>query len=212
MIQIDVSTVIAVVLSAYLVGAAACTWAYWPIMAPGVPRNARSSALATFQVVLAAAASRLERPSVTPPAPEIPATGGYLALPDMERKVVDHIVARLHLGLRQYGPLKVGDPRDWRSEARDEIYDAIVYRALDSMHVDRMGGHPGGAAGLKRDLAAATGADAPVPAAAPSAGVPSVTDHAHEVGSCSFCDGNKREPFTPPGREKVPSLGPCQLT
>ena len=77
----------------------------------------------------------------------------------MERKVVDHIVARLHLGLRQYGPLKVGDPRDWRAEARDEIYDAIVYRALDSMHTDRLGGHPGGAPGLKRDLEAAQAED-----------------------------------------------------
>lgn len=53
----------------------------------------------------------------------------------------------------------MGDPRDWRAEARDEIYDAIVYRALDSMHVDRLGGHPGGAPGLKRDLEAAQAED-----------------------------------------------------
>jgi len=112
----------------------------------------------------------------------------------MERKVVDHIVARLHLGLRQYGPLKVGDPRDWRAEARDEIYDAIVYRALDSMHVDRLGGHPGGAPGLKRDLEAAQAEDDR-----------KTSDHAHELGSCSFCD--RKDTPTSSG-----VLGPCQLT
>ena len=150
MIQIDVSTLVAVVVAAYLVGGALCAWAFWPLMAPGLTGNTRASALKTLQVVLAAAVSRWERPSSpTPeaaPASEVPESGGYAALPEMERKVVDHIVARLHLGLRQYGPLKVGDPRDWRAEARDEIYDAIVYRALDSMHVDRLGGHPGGRA------------------------------------------------------------------
>ena len=160
MIQIDVSTLVAVLVVAYLVGGALCAWAFWFSLKLGEQRR---TVLGVARTVLSAAVSRWERPSSpTPeaaPAPEVPESGGYAALPEMERKVVDHIVARLHLGLRQYGPLKVGDPRDWRAEARDEIYDAIVYRALDSMHVDRLGGHPGGAPGLKRDLEAAQAED-----------------------------------------------------
>ena len=158
MIQIDVSTLVAVLVVAYLVGGALCAWAFWFSLKLGEQRR---TVLGVARTVLSAAVSRWERPSSPTPeaAPEVPESGGYAALPEMERKVVDHIVARLHLGLRQYGPLKVGDPRDWRAEARDEIYDAIVYRALDSMHVDRLGGHPGGAPGLKRDLEAAQAED-----------------------------------------------------
>ena len=58
MIKIDVSTLVAVVVAAYLVGGALCAWAFWPLMAPGLTGNTRASALKTLQVVLSAAVSR----------------------------------------------------------------------------------------------------------------------------------------------------------
>lgn len=101
MIQIDVSTLVAVLVVAYLVGGALCAWAFWPPLKLGEQRR---TVLGVARTVLSAAVSRWERPSSpTPeaaPAPEVPESGGYAALPEMERKVVDHIVARLHLGLR----------------------------------------------------------------------------------------------------------------
>ena len=266
MIQIDVSTLVAVVVAAYLVGVALCAWTFWPLTAPGLANNTRASALKTLQVVLSAAVSRWERPSSPTPeaAPEVPESGGYAALPEMERKVVDHIVARLHLGLRQYGPLKVDDPRDWRAEARDEIYDAIVYRALDSMHVDRLDLAKERIVELEKQRDDGVTGD-PQPANSDTTGVEpdwivervrsaikssyedlellkgpflavsfrdmaeraiaelrrvdkerdleaaqaeddrKTSDHAHELGSCSFCD--RKDTPTSSG-----VLGPCQLT
>lgn len=59
----------------------------------------------------------------------------YSALPDGERKVLDHIAHRmLDVGLPAYGPVDLAnDKRDMRKEEQDELYDACVYRALGNL-------------------------------------------------------------------------------
>lgn len=59
----------------------------------------------------------------------------YSALPDGERKVLDHIAHRmLDVGLPAYGPMDLAnDKRDFAVEEQQELYDACVYRALGNL-------------------------------------------------------------------------------
>ena len=66
----------------------------------------------------------------------------YSALPEGERKVLDHIARRmLDVGLPSYGPLDLeNDKRDMLKEEHDEIYDACVYRAIGNLRREASGG------------------------------------------------------------------------
>lgn len=69
----------------------------------------------------------------------------YSALPEGERKVLDHIAHRmLDVGLPSYGPMDIErDKRDMAEEERQELYDACVYRALGNLRREASSKKPG---------------------------------------------------------------------
>jgi hypothetical protein len=51
-----------------------------------------------------------------------------------EIRVLAQIARRLHRGREIYGDLNLEmDKRDFRQEAREELWDALVYRACDDL-------------------------------------------------------------------------------
>lgn len=49
---------------------------------------------------------------------------------DAEAEVVLYIARRIHEGRSVYGPLNPNDGRDWTEEAKQEMADWLVYRAI----------------------------------------------------------------------------------
>jgi len=52
---------------------------------------------------------------------------------DAEAEVVLYIARRIHEGRSVYGPLNPSDGRDWPEEARQEMADWLVYRAIQEV-------------------------------------------------------------------------------
>lgn len=51
-----------------------------------------------------------------------------------EVRVIERIVQRVRMGQRQYGPFKLAtNPKDWKAEAAEELLDATVYLAAQSL-------------------------------------------------------------------------------
>ncbi len=52
---------------------------------------------------------------------------------DAELGVVLYIARRIHEGRSVYGPLNPNDGRDWAEEAKQEMADWLVYRAIQEI-------------------------------------------------------------------------------
>ena len=52
---------------------------------------------------------------------------------DAELGVVLYIARRIHEGRSVYGPLNPNDGRDWPEEAKQEMADWLVYRAIQEV-------------------------------------------------------------------------------
>ena len=52
---------------------------------------------------------------------------------DAELGVVLYIARRIHGGRSVYGPLNPNDGRDWPEEAKQEMADWLVYRAIQEV-------------------------------------------------------------------------------
>ena len=60
--------------------------------------------------------------------------GRRLALRNLdELRVVDAILLRLELGAERYGALDLARPRDWATERREELLDAMIYDVADQL-------------------------------------------------------------------------------
>jgi hypothetical protein len=58
-----------------------------------------------------------------------PVAQRFESLPPIERSIASKIIARLEMGLKQYGEFPATDKRDFAAEALDEVLDAQIYSA-----------------------------------------------------------------------------------
>ncbi|MBX3222387.1 MAG: hypothetical protein KF795_17845 [Labilithrix sp.] len=81
------------------------------------------------------------RALVTPPALGAELRDVLELLGPDELRVVRFIAERLLAGQEAYGPLRLAtDARDWRRERDEELADAVVYSACESLRRDLGGG------------------------------------------------------------------------
>lgn len=59
---------------------------------------------------------------------------------EAEAAVLLRIAGRLAAGRREYGPLDPHNGKDWREEMRQEIYDWMVYDAIEGAKPDEAPG------------------------------------------------------------------------
>ncbi|MBX3205496.1 MAG: hypothetical protein KF764_10535 [Labilithrix sp.] len=78
---------------------------------------------------------------VTPPALGAELRAVLEQLGPVELRVVRFVAERLLAGQEVYGPLRIAtDARDWRRERDEELADAVVYSACESLRRDLGGG------------------------------------------------------------------------
>jgi hypothetical protein len=61
--------------------------------------------------------------------PDSPIERRFIALGPIERCLLERLLGRLELGTARYGAMDLGDGRDWRAEASEEMLDATIYLA-----------------------------------------------------------------------------------